>query len=251
MAKASLPNVTLLIAETRDHMLARMAVQDCLRQCEFGDVVICSNQFNELRIPGASYVMIEDWPDKIGWSKFHWHGTPDLVNTSHCLFIQWDSWVIDGGQWAPKWLELDYVGAPWWYNDNRNVGNGGFSLKSLELMEYLRANKDKFPVTTDADDDLLCRKYRHEMGFRPTFKWADNAAALDFAFERVRHDGHQKHFGFHGTFNWPWVLEYDDLMERMKFLRGDYCHKTGMLSELHLMIAAKMRNQEPWKKPHW
>lgn len=248
--KINLPDVTLLIAETRDHELARHAINRCLAQCEFGEVVVCSNNFNILRIPGALYFNVEDWPDKIGWSKFHWYGTPTLVKTSHCLFIQWDSWVLDGSQWNPDWLKTDFIGAPWWYPNN-NVGNGGFGMKSLELMKFLVANKERYPVTTNADDDLLCRKYRDDICKEHPFNWAGNDDALNFSFERIRRSAATKHFGFHGTFNWPWILEYEEVMELLPLLKGNYFQQSGMLAELHSMIATRMWGHEPWVKPNW
>ena len=35
------------------------------------------------------------------------------IETSHCLLIQSDGFVIFPHQWDDTWLEYDYIGAPW------------------------------------------------------------------------------------------------------------------------------------------
>ena len=111
-----------------------------------------------------------------------------------------------------NFLDYDYAGACWWYQDSRNVGNGGFSLRSTALMRYLRKHRDIFPCTTPIDDDLLCRKYRPALEEKG-FTWAPQEVAKDFAFECIQPDP-LKTFGFHGMFNWHLVLNEDQLMER-------------------------------------
>ena len=138
--------------------------------------------------------------------------------------------------WTDEFLKYDYIGAPWWYAEN-NVGNGGFSLRSANLIKFLQDHKDEYPVTTNADDDLLCRSYRPRLE-QEGFKWAPEELAHQFAFERVRKA--PKSFGFHGTFNWPLVLNDDQMMERLMILQKDpYAKKTGMLSELYRVLAGE------------
>jgi Protein of unknown function (DUF5672) len=246
--KLALPNVTLVMIETLCHALAKLSLEDCLAQAEFGEVLVFADQFNELRIPGASHHRVPNWSSKVGWSEFSWHGVPRCVRTLHALFIQWDSWIIDCGMWRGNFLRYDYIGAPWWYADGRNVGNGGFSLRSKRLMDFLRKHRERFPVTTSADDDLLCRGYRRALEAEAALHWAPEQVALDFAFERIRPSHQSQHFGFHGTFNWPFVLDADRLQERIELaLRSDYIRNCGMLREL----TAAQNAAFPWLKPHW
>lgn len=217
--KILLPNVTLVLVETREHALARLALLDCLKRATPGEVLILTDKPTELKVPhhNVRYHKVPDWPEKIGWSRSWWYDVPPLLQTAYTLNIQWDSWICDQLMWTDEFYHYDYIGAPWWYKDGKNVGNGGFSFVSTALKRYLRANKDKFPCDTAVDDDLLCRKYRaalEDVGFR----WAPERLAHRFAFECNRPSPTSQHFGFHGAFNFNEVLGPIELEERAKLM---------------------------------
>ncbi len=214
--RVSLPDVTLVMVETREHELAYLAVGECLDKAEFGNVLIFTDQAGYFRGQG-DIIHVPDWPEKIGWSRHTWQGISPYMRTSHALCIQWDSWIMDPGKWRDEWLQYDFIGAPWWYKDGKNVGNGGFSLRSTRLMRYLRDHRDRFPCHTALDDDLLCRGYRPELEDRG-FVWAPQDVAQDFAFECVRPDKSATHFGFHACFNFGIVLDRDRLIERARLM---------------------------------
>ena len=79
------------------------------------------------------------------------------IDTSHCLLIQSDGFVIFPHQWDDAWLEYDYIGAPWplaegcyldpWGTPQR-VGNGGFCLMSKKLLGV----PDKVEVPWEIND---------------------------------------------------------------------------------------------------
>lgn len=216
----NLPDVTLCCVETREHELARLAIQDCKRKAKFGDVLILTDKpalfENEGRV-----IVVEDFPDKLSWSRCRWNDITPHLATSHMLYTEWDAWIFDASMWDDSFLQYDYVGAPWWYEDYRNVGNGGFHLRSTRLSRYLRTHRKEFPCTTPVDDDLLCRGYRPDLE-KAGFVWAPQRLAKEFAFEVVLPEPLQA-FGFHGMFNWHHVLNEDDLMQRAKIAaRSDY-----------------------------
>ncbi len=206
-----LPDVTLCCIETREHVLARMALQDCKRKANFGDVLILTDK-PELFEDEGRFVSVPDFPDKVSWSRCRWNDIAPHLKTSHMLYTEWDAWIFDASMWRDEFLNYDYVGAPWWYTDYKNVGNGGFSLRSTRLTRYLRKNRDKFPCISSVDDDLLCRKYRPDLE-SIGFVWAPQDLAKDFAFEIVRPDP-LKTFGFHAMGNWHLVLDEDQLAQR-------------------------------------
>jgi hypothetical protein len=220
-ARLDLPDVTLCCVETREWDLARMAIQDCKRKVDFGDVLIFTDKPEKFEKEGR-IVVVEDFPDKVDWSRFRWQEISPHLKTSHMLFTEWDAWVSDPSMWRNDFLQYDFIGAPWWFSDGRNVGNGGFSMRSTALTRYLRKNRDKFPCTTCVDDDLLCRKYRLQLESLG-FTWAPEKLAYDFAFECIRPSPESKHFGFHGMFNWHWILNEDELFQRAEVAsRSDY-----------------------------
>lgn len=230
--KLDLPSVTLIMIETRCHELAKLAIEDSIELVNFAEVLIFTDKPELIKIPGAKYVTVEDWPDKLGWAKCYWHDVPPHIKTSHTLMIQWDSWVYDPNMWVPWYLNHDYVGAPWWNYGDMNVGNSGFSLRSRRLMDHLLLNKDKYPVTTSAEDALLSRDYRPQLE-QAGFVWPDDELALDFSFECVRRSKRSKHFGFHALRNWPAVLSEDKLAERLKLAAANpHITKGGMLGQI-------------------
>lgn len=218
----NLPDVTLVMIETREHALALMALEECEKKAKFGDILVFTDQVSRFLSSPRHCYAVPDWPDKLGWSKFLWNNVAPFVTTSHLLVIQWDSWIKDPDMWRDDFLKYDYVGAPWWYKDGKNVGNGGFSLRSTALQRYVRKHRGRFPCISNLDDDLLCRKYRlalEEAGF----VWAPQEVAADFAFECVRPNPNSKHFGFHAMFNWGEVLPPDELLKRAQIAsQSDY-----------------------------
>jgi hypothetical protein len=228
MKKLQLLDCTLVMVETREHKLALMAIEDCLDKADFGDVLILTDrplEFAPLTMSHGihpRFKIVDDWPDKLGWSRSFWSDVPPLLETAYTLNIQWDSWIWDATQWTDEFLSYDYIGAPWWYKDGKNVGNGGFSLISTRLKRYVHDHRDVFSCVTSADDDLLCRKYRPALQDKG-FIWAPEQLAHQFAFECCRPSPTSRHFGFHAMFNWPEVLPSDRLRERVKIaMASDY-----------------------------
>lgn len=229
--KINLPNVTLVMIETREHELARIAVEDCVRVAKFGEVLILTDATEKFAGINATFRQVGNWPDKLGWCRSMWLDVPPLLRTSHMLGIQWDSWIADVSMWRDEFLNYDFIGAPWWYKDGKNVGNSGFCLKSTRLARYIAARRDKFPCTTSLEDDLLCRKYRHDLE-KAGFTWAPEALAHEFAFECTR-IGSNPAFGFHAMFNWPEVLDKTRMTERIEIaLRSPYIRDSYMLKAL-------------------
>lgn len=220
-------DVTLVLIETRMHDLALEALEECERKCLFGDVLVFTDRVSQFMRADRRVYSVEDWPSKIGWSRFFWSGVAPYMATSHALGIQWDSWVVDPGMWTDKFLEYDFIGAPWWYKDGMNVGNGGFCLRSTALMRFLRSHLAEYPCTTDLDDDLLCRKYRTRLEVEG-FRWAPEELARDFAFETSRPQPDSRHFGFHAAYNFDYGCggDAEKLLAKAKLLaKSEY--KTG------------------------
>lgn len=232
--KLQLPGVTLVMVETREHKLALMAIEECLDKADFGDVLIITDRPLEFASLTQShnchpqFKVVDDWPDKLGWSRSWWFDVPQLLRTAFTLNIQWDSWIWDPTQWTDQFYDYDYIGAPWWYNDGMNVGNGGFSWVSTRLKRYVYAHRDTYPCVVPSDDDLLCRKYRIGLE-QHGFIWAPERLAHRFAFECCRPTSTSRHFGFHAVYNWPEVLPPDRLKERLKLaMASDYITNGGI-----------------------
>src|SRR3990167_9925801 len=81
------------------------------------------------------------------WNKAIIYKLKDHVQTSHCLLIHSDGWVINPEMWTNRWLAYDYAGSPWplpsdkfSYRDEEGnivrVGNS-VGLRSKKLMDLI------------------------------------------------------------------------------------------------------------------
>ncbi len=222
----ALPDVTLCCVYTVCHELHLMAVDECLKQARFGDVKLFTDQAR-----GRDVISINT-QDINEFAAFMRRQLPQYIKTSHVLYIQWDSWIINPNAWRAEFLEYDYIGAPWWYGDNYNVGNSGFCLRSKALIDFLSAHEREFPLV-EPEDHFLCREYRKRL---PQFKWASNELAGHFAFERAVFHPLNEIFGYHGIFNWPYLLSFDKIHERMAKAPNYIFQSVGCRQMLELML---------------
>lgn len=135
----------------------------------------------------------------------------DYINTPHCLIQQWDSAVIDISKWDDKYLEYDYIGAPWEISGDYKVGNGGFSLRSKRFLEESAKLASLLPqgkFIYGNEDYFLCVT-AHQYLESKDIKFAPTETARQFSVERptssAPHDYNDlstyRSFGFHGCFN--------------------------------------------------
>ena len=221
-----LPDVTLVAIFTVEHELTRMAVRDCERHARFGDVRLFSDRGGVL--PGPFSSMIEG-------ARFSLYQALRQVKTSHVLSIQWDSWIVNSEAWTDEFLEYDYIGAPWSWFPDRNVGNSGFCLRSKRLIDYLFEHQDEFPIALP-EDETLCRKYRPELEKRG-FRWAPVALAGRFSFERVAYWPLNEIFGYHGMFNWPKIMTPEQIEARMRHATS-YVTESAHYKEMRALMAS-------------
>jgi Protein of unknown function (DUF5672) len=235
MNKLDLPSVTLVCADMVCRDLSRLAVMDCIDCAEFGEVVTVSDV--PMGVPGARNLAWPKWEWLEDWQSFIWYEVPKIVTTDHFLVVHWDSWIVDPTAWDPRFLQFDYVGAPWAYDDRYNVGNGGFSLRSMKLAAYVAGHKTKYKIGVP-EDDFLCRRYGLSLQMNG-FRFADTPTAMRFSQERVRDD--KPHFGFHNMVNFPRYLSREEIVERMK-LAPEYVTKSAhyreMVAEMDRLAAA-------------
>jgi predicted O-methyltransferase YrrM len=215
--KLRLPDVTLVMIDTQCHELARLAMEDSLRDVEFGDAVIFSDE--SIKVAGARWVKVPKWPNIAKCSHFMWYELPDHIETKWAINIQWDSWIVDVDCWTDEFLQYDYVGAPWWYDDNLNVGNG-CALRSRSLMRFLQTNTEKFPLSVSQEDHLIGRVYRPALE-QAGFRWAPETLASRFSIECTRPSEDSRHFMFHDSFNFPFALKGERLAERVRLMRAN------------------------------
>ncbi len=132
---------------------------------------------------------------KEAYSKFILKELYKYIHTKYVLIVQHDGFVRNPEAWTNEFLDYDYIGATWWYKDGKNVGNGGFSLRSKKLLE-LCAN---LPTNaTHPEDHIICRDMRPYLESKG-IKFAPESLANQFSFEGYNQPGtYTNQFGFHG-----------------------------------------------------
>jgi len=130
------------------------------------------------------------------------------IDTSHMLFIHPDGFILNPDAWNDEWLEYDYIGAPWWFNDDINVGNGGFTLRSLKFLKTTALDENIKPIYGQGknviyngftpEDCLLCRHYGPYLK-SIGIKFAPEEVAMRFSIEPNAKYGSvwKDQFGFH------------------------------------------------------
>ncbi len=183
---------------------------------DFGEVVLFSDHASVEghRLPeSVRWVPIEPLRSIEAYSNFMLKALAPHIQTSHVLVIQWDGFVLNGGAWTPRFLEYDYIGAPWNHLAGPwTMGNGGFSLRSRRLLLALQ---DPALAAHHPEDVCICREHRavlEQQGIR----FAPEALARRFAVEdnALADDV----FGFHGIYHLPHVLPADQVLALMRSL---------------------------------
>jgi hypothetical protein len=177
------------------------ALRSCLDKVIFADCLLLTD-CNLTAENGIRVVPIEKLQSARDYSEFVLRRLADHVNTTHCLVVQWDGFILDAGCWDPRFLEFDYIGAPWpQFDDAHFVGNGGFSLRSRKLL--VACQSAEFRVS-HPEDLAIGRVNRAYLEAHYDIRFADRAIAERFSFERSASE--RPTFGFHGIFNMMPVL---------------------------------------------
>ena len=191
-----LDSVTL-VAVTGVALCATLdALRASMAQADFADILLLSHEPPNGDTNGIDWRQIDPITSRHDYSRFMLRDLAGHISTSHALCVQWDGYVLDGGAWDPKFLDYDYIGAPWpHFGDGFNVGNGGFSLRSRRLLEACAGLPLDRPLLEDV---IICRRYRLPLEAQG-IRFAPEEVARRFSYERTSAQGDE--FGFHGSFN--------------------------------------------------
>ncbi len=161
-----LPDVTLISIDTTDNLSGTLkGVYTSMSGINFGAVKIITTKKqieNNYSLVDDGIVLEEPVVDIKNYNDYNHYVIHDLhnhVNTSHCLLVQPDGFVLFPEKWNNEWLKYDYIGAPWAYaedayidpfGNHHRVGNGGFSLRSKKFLEV--PTKVEVPWETNNND---------------------------------------------------------------------------------------------------
>ena len=190
-----LPRMTTIAIDCYNYGLATAALQKCNEQVKAARTVLLTDI--PLEIDGIEVVQIPTISSKEQYSEFCIKELYKYFDTDFVLVVQHDGYILNVDAWNDDFYNYDYIGAPWLYTDGKNVGNGGFSLRSKKLQEAL--GKDNFITASDPEDQAIGRLYRDYLIKVYGIKFPSEELADTFSFEL--REPKCKTFGFHGYFH--------------------------------------------------
>lgn len=211
-----LENVTLFGLDDVDIGRLIQVEEICAKDFEFSDIKLLTS----LESANPHVIKIEPIKSIKDYSEFILKKMNDYIDTKFVLLIQYDGFILNPEAWNDKFLEYDYIGAPLWEDGKYVVGNGGFSLRSKKLLEFLQNDENIFvpEVATEKyginEDWIICvekREYLESKGI----KFAPVDIAKRFSFESNEDGGANwtDQFGFHGL-KWTdiskWLKEHPE-----------------------------------------
>jgi len=235
-----IPGTTLVCIDCQFLALAARALMLTLAQCEYGLVKFFTDAH---AVPGLDprvrVVPVPTIASALDYSRFVLKHLVDHVDTDFVQVVQWDGYVTNGAAWRDEFFDYDYIGARWWFReDGRNVGNGGFSLRSRRLLEALR---DEAIKVTDAEDNAICLVHREYLESSHGIRIAPAAVADRYSFEGTKRTGAE--FGFHRAFNLPYFYGEAQLAEVLDAIPDDKFCAPGSVSLVFRLIELNRKRE--------
>lgn len=199
-SRLKLPRVTVAIADCVNFKGASRVLQHCINQCAFGDAKFFTHEDAE----NPYKVTIPKIASKTAYSYFMIKELGRYITTDFVLVVQTDGFIVNTGKWNDQFMQYDYIGAPWHVsqlksdmNPEYRVGNGGFSMRSRKLQEYLM--NDPNIKDTHPEDVAICQWYRSYLEDKG-FSFAPVELAHQFACENYLWNnafGQHQYFSLH------------------------------------------------------
>lgn len=178
------------------------------RYFTFHKIKILTPAQNHIKHDLIEFIDIKPINNLIAYSEFCLRHLHEYIDSQFCLLYQWDGCIVNPHLWDNHFLDYDYIGAPWpmslkWLEhypcrEVGIVGNGGFSLRSLKLLQecvHLPRIDDK--MNEDVLITLTCRQHLLSKGL----KFADLETGKRFSIEIAMDTNHtlETTFGFHSS----------------------------------------------------
>lgn len=101
------------------------------------------------------------------------------VDTDFVLCTQWDAFILNPDAWTNEFLCYDFLGSPWWWNDDKNIGNGGGSLRSKRYLEVCSL----LPLKNFHPEDLVLNRVYKNLLVQKGIKYPPEELAARFGIE--------------------------------------------------------------------
>jgi hypothetical protein len=208
--KKFLKDVTLIAYSSNDVKENIESLQKCMEYFDFGAVKIISHKKPDYLPEGIVYERGREIKEINDFNEYMFLFFGVHVNTSHCLYVQHHSWILNHELWKDEWLQYDLAGAVWPIVPNSyltddgervRVGNDGFALKSRRLLLApsilgLKLEQRQSFFNVDGNTSIYHRSAMLKYGI----KYMPVEEAAVFSYENPvpeNNYGNMKTFGFH------------------------------------------------------
>lgn len=217
--EAKSENVAVIV-ESAVHPALELVVRNVMFYLESGwSLIIYHSEENEFFVKNA----LKDLPNieyRLPFSPIYsvseynlfmkMHDFYESLNAKKVLIFQTDSVMLKKGM--ERFMQYDYVGAPWHWH--RTCGNGGFSLRSVDVMKKACINACN-ARNANINEDLIFSKYVSDH-----YKLAPYNEAYSFSREHrapsLDHTSAEKNvFDGHMALHQTWLFLHKTLMSKI------------------------------------
>lgn len=235
----NIDNCTLFAVDCIQPELAIKALEKTCKQINFKEVIFFSDVKPTYLNDKFKFHQIEKINNLDEYSEFMLTKLTNFIDTEFCFSIHHDGFVVNLELWSNDFIKYDYIGAPWpstaqFILEGKRVGNGGVSIRSKKLMEYVKTIPQR-----GHEDTVICVNLRTHLEERG-FTFAPLEVAAKFSVELTCADLDQQvsnTFAFHGKHTSEHIAEIkklikshyrDDLIKMsVEELRDWICNKAG------------------------
>ena len=194
----NLQNVTALVLHIHGKPYPIEGLEESIKYVNFKEVLLLTDdlEFKHEIIKLRKICRINTSEE---YSMFFIRELWRCFDTEFCLTIHPDGFVINPESWTDKFLNYDYIGAPWKFYGGRfrdslnqpGIGNGGFSLRSKKICKYV---SDTYFLINDNEDKYYSNVI--ECAKPANLKYPSVNLALQFSQETLLNKDITP-FGFH------------------------------------------------------
>jgi hypothetical protein len=147
-------------------------------------------------------IEIEHIQSKTHYSKFILKNIINYIDTDYVLIVQHDGFILNPSSWSDEFYNCDYIGAKIrspsvsWKNKSLLVGNGGFSMRSTKLVEYISKTCN---MITKLEDNYICNVRYDDLCKNGFYIPNDNISLVDKFGIEGRRNTWTNSFGHHNA----------------------------------------------------
>jgi predicted O-methyltransferase YrrM len=212
----NIDNCTLFAVDCIQPEIAIKALEKTCEHLSFKEVIFFSDIKPTFLDTRFKFQQIERLNSLDDYSDFILTKLTNFINTEFCFSIHHDGFVVNPQLWSEDFIKYDYIGAPWpvtaqFIIPGKRVGNGGVSIRSKKLMDYIKT----IPCSGH-EDTAICVNLRSHLEDKG-FTFAPLEVAAKFSVELACDDLNQQvsnTFAFHGKHTPDHISEIKNLIKK-------------------------------------